>query len=595
MWTSRLFWKMFLLYGGLIFLIAATFPIALARWERANVIDQVRGQLVIAAEMIRSRVEPILAAQDLEQLQSVTHQIARITEVRLTIVAEDGEVLAESEAVVSAMQNHSNRPELIAAGNLGRGEAIRRSPTLGIDLFYLALPIYQDKTTIGFVRVASKLQSIDRKAHDRQQTLWLVAGGIVFLAAPIVYFTVGSLVRPLSQLTASSRAISAGNYQHPVTLDSHDELGELAGAFNQMRNELARRVAELEDHNRRMSVVLGGMVEGVLAVDADRRVLVVNQAARQLFNCPTEDVTGRPLLEVARNVDVDSAVTQVFNGQNPCQTEFSLPGPMRRTISLFATRLSADPSPGVVIVLHDVTELRRLENLRRDFVTNVSHELKTPLAAIKAYAETLRMGAINDSENNLGFVDGISKQAELLHRLIGDVIHLARVESGKETFEITTVDMRETIKQCLSQYKTLAEEKNIALIFEGVGDNMQVKADRDGMFAIFSNLLSNAIKYTPEDGQVNVRLRSDGQMVLLEVQDTGIGIDQEHQERVFERFFRVDQARSRDLGGTGLGLAIVKHLVLAFSGKIGVKSDLGMGSTFHVEFPPVKSLEQLSD
>ena len=290
-------------------------------------------------------------------------------------------------------------------------------------------------------------------------------------------------------------------------------------------------------------------------------------------------------MEFVRNGDIDAVVTEALRSDKTHEREITLIGPPRRVISVFATRFVTGPTPGVIVVLHDITELRRLENLRREFVANVSHELKTPLASIKAYAETLRMGAINDSAHNLGFVERISEQAEHLHQLILDLLHLARVEAGQETFQFTSVDVGPVVARCVTQVQQVAEQKAISLRISPPPEPIAAWADREGVFTIISNLVGNAVKYTPHGGEVDVRWHREGDKIILEVQDTGIGIAAEDRERIFERFYRVYKARSRELGGTGLGLAIVKHLTQSFGGSVSLTSEVNSGSVFRVTLP----------
>lgn len=590
MWTSRLFWKLFLVYGGLNFAVAAMFPLILASWQEKLLVNQVQNRLEGMALVLRAQVEDDLVAGrrdtlDDDTLDDLVKRLAREAEVRVTLVAADGDVLADSDEDVAKMQNHSNRAELIAAAELGVGSSIRRSPTLGIRMLYAAIPVRQNGRLVAFVRLAVKLDTVDQQVRQRKRMLWLCAFGVAILAAPITYLIVQSIARPLTALTASARAIRGGDYKRAVPLQSRGELGELATAFDQMRVDLESRMAELEENNMQMSTVLGGMVEGVLAVDAKRRVLLANHACRSLLGVTTSEVTGRKLLEVARNGDVDAAVSEALANEQPHTREISLIGPPRRVISIFATRFAAGPNHGAIVVLHDITELRRLENLRREFVANVSHELKTPLASIKAYAETLRMGAINDQEHNLGFVDRISDQAEYLHQLILDLLHLARVEAGQEAFQFTAVDLGSAVDRCMGQVKQLAEQRGIRLSVVASPESAKIWADSEGVFTILSNLVGNAVKYTPNEGQVEVRWWREDNEIILEVQDTGIGIAREDQERIFERFYRVHKARSRELGGTGLGLAIVKHLTQSFGGGVSLTSEVNKGSVFRVTLP----------
>jgi two-component system phosphate regulon sensor histidine kinase PhoR len=585
MWSSRLFWKLFLVYGGLNFTLAALVALILSSWQKSLLVEQVHERLDGMAVVLRAQVEDHLKTRELDRMNELAKRLAQEGNVRVTLIAADGNVLADSDENITRMNNHGSRPELIEAGRAGKGSSIRRSPTLGIRMLYLALPVKQGDELVAFVRLAVDLETIDKQVRQRQQTLWLLAFAVAMLAAPITYLIVRSIARPLSELTASARAIRGGDYERSVPLQSRGELGELATAFNQMRVDLANRVAQLEDNNEQMSTVLGGMVEGVLAVDAQRHVLLANQACRSLLGISANEVAGRPLLEIVRNAEIDSAVTEAMTSDNTHEREITLRGTPRRVISVFATRFVAGPTPGAVVVLHDITELRRLENLRREFVANVSHELKTPLASIKAYAETLRMGAINDPDHSLGFVERISEQAELLHQLIVDLLHLARVEAGQEAFHFTRVEVAPLVDQCVAQFDQLVQQKEIDLRITPPPGPIAVWADGEGVFTIFTNLVGNALKYTPSGGKVEVRWSLAANNMVFEVQDTGIGIAPEDQERIFERFYRVHKARSRELGGTGLGLAIVKHLAQSFSGSVDLTSELNSGSVFRVTLP----------
>jgi two-component system phosphate regulon sensor histidine kinase PhoR len=327
------------------------------------------------------------------------------------------------------------------------------------------------------------------------------------------------------------------------------------------------------------------MVEGVLAVGADKTILLANDAGRRMLDFTTSEPVGRPLLEVTRARPVFAVVQQAIESARTVEHEFESPGLQRRALAMRATCLPGQPCPGVVLVLHDVTELRRLENLRRELVANVSHELKTPLSAIKAYAETLRMGAVNDPEHNLRFVLRIEEQAERLHQLILDMLQIARVEAGQETFEITAVRMAGALNDCAAQFRDAAAARQITFEVLPVAESLAARVDEEGLRTILFNLVDNALKYTPAGGRVTVRCQARNETVVLEVQDTGIGIAAKDQARVFERFFRADKARSRELGGTGLGLSIVKHLAHAFGGSVAVSSQPGHGSTFHVVLP----------
>jgi two-component system phosphate regulon sensor histidine kinase PhoR len=416
--------------------------------------------------------------------------------------------------------------------------------------------------------------------------LWIAAAVVIALGAAAVWYCVRRIVEPLAELSRQVRSsAAAGGGNQPGIFEDRDEVGLLTGAFDQMQRDLARRHDQIQDHSERLAAVLSSMAEGVLAVGPDKAILLANEAARQLLDFATPRPLGRALLEVTRARPVYEAVTQSLARATPIETEFDAPGQVRRRLSLRATRLPGEPCPGVMIVLHDMTELRRLESLRRELVANVSHELKTPLAAIKGYAETLRLGAVNDQEHNLHFVRRIEEQADRLHELILDILQIARLESGQESLELTRVPLAELIEECGEQFAKAAAAKQIELRALRPAEEVAVHAEEEGVRTILNNLADNALKYTSAGGRVTIRAAAHETTVALEVEDTGIGIAEQELARIFERFYRVDKARSRELGGTGLGLSIVKHLAQAFGGNVSVHSAIGKGSTFRVELP----------
>jgi two-component system phosphate regulon sensor histidine kinase PhoR len=421
-------------------------------------------------------------------------------------------------------------------------------------------------------------------AEYRNVLLWTSAGLTIGFGALATWACVRRIMEPLTELTRHARAATGGD-QPSAPLNSPDELGVLATAFNTMQRDLARRIDQIQENNQQLQTILGSMVEGVIAVGPDQTILLANEAGRDLLDFVTPMPVGRSLLEVTRMRPVHEAVARAQATARPVETEFDSTGPKRRTLSLRATRLPGDPCPGVMLVLHDLSEVRRLESLRRELVTNVSHELKTPLAAIKAYAETLRLGAVHDPEHNLAFVGRIEEQADRLHELILDILQIARLEQGQETFEIVPVDVAQLIEASRRHFAGAAAARQITLRAELPPRQATVLADAEGARTILSNLVDNALKYTPAGGRVTIRcVLSDGE-ATLEVEDTGIGIAEKDQDRVFERFYRADRARSSELGGTGLGLSIVKHLAQSFDGSVSLTSQSGKGSTFRVTLP----------
>jgi two-component system phosphate regulon sensor histidine kinase PhoR len=348
--------------------------------------------------------------------------------------------------------------------------------------------------------------------------------------------------------------------------------------------ELQRKSGQLQESTNRLETVLGSMVEGVVAVDDRQRILFANPAARTLLDLHGSSEVGRPIWEVIRHTRIEEVIRGVLSGEDAPPVEIDLPR-KHAVVAVLASRLPGKPRAGAVLVFHNVTELRRLENIRREFVSNVSHELKTPLTAIQAYAETLLDGAIDEPEHRRQFVERIAEQSNRLHALIQDLLRLARIESGEKVFEVQAVGVAPIVTECLGAQSAVAQAKGQQLSIENASSDIRILADEGGLHTIVSNLIDNAVKYTQKGGVVAVAWRREEGWGVIEVRDNGPGIAGEHLSRIFERFYRVDKARSRDIEGTGLGLSIVKHLVQEFGGAVNVHSQLGSGTTFIVRLP----------
>lgn len=586
--SSRLTWKLLLIVASASLLSSMILGGALAHWQSQRILGQYDQRLRNAAHLVRN----VLSRQMLDHradLQSVVRALAQQTPLRFTLVDAEGQVLADSvqdsPGKVSAMEDHRNRPEIMRALAGDEGSVVRESETLGAIFKYHAVPVESGGRLIGVLRVGVPVSRIDRETHVAKRWIWGLVLGAALAGLVILYPLLRYILRPLPALTEASQAIASGDYDHRVYVANRDELGQLGRTLNRIGHDLKLRMSQLLQTTDRQSTVLGGMVEGVIAVDERQRVVLANRAAGRLFEFRPEGAVGRPLLEVVRDHALHQAVTTAIFTRQAQRVETRREGSDRLIADVHVNPLPGTPCPGVVLVMHDTTELHRLESLRRDFVTNASHELKTPLSSIKAYAETLRNGAIGDPEASDKFLGRIEEQADRLHRLILDMLTIARIESAQQVFEIVSVDVGEAADTCVEDCRQAAEAKNIRLSVEANQSPCSVRADREGLREILNNLVDNAIKYTPPGGAVVIRWRCDHGVCRLEVEDTGIGIGDEDRKRVFERFYRVDKARSRELGGTGLGLSIVKHLSQAFGGKVSVASEPGIGSTFSVELP----------
>jgi len=403
--------------------------------------------------------------------------------------------------------------------------------------------------------------------------------------------------RAMAELERGFAAIADGRVVRPVTADIGGRLGDLARGFNELAPRLEARLEMLEGDRHLLAAVLEGMTEAVIAVDARRRLLFANEAAGALFGLGPGSV-GRLVAELIRSPRVQEAVDFSLAGPAPHRAEIVAAGADAqgasgpRNLSVQGTPLPGSPPPGAVLVFHDVTDLRRLEQMRQDFVANASHELKTPLAAIKAYTETLLDGALHDEAVNERFLTQIDEQADRLNRLILDLLSLARIEAGGSAFHHAPLPLGPVVRKIVEAHRGRAEAKGLEFVTDlPKEDGPWVRADEEAIRQVLDNLIDNAAKYTQEGGRVGVICRADGDRIQIEVSDDGRGLPREDLPRIFERFYRVDKARSRELGGTGLGLAIVKHLVQTLGGRVSVESRSGQGSTFRVTIPRITGSE----
>jgi two-component system phosphate regulon sensor histidine kinase PhoR len=588
--SSQLFWRMFLAYAGLVLLGIVATTWSIASWQEDQLIDQCNLRLRDAGILLRDNVADRLPEKPSEQLQGEIRELSRELEMRLTVIAADGKVLADSAqpdvAAVEKLENHKSRTEIVRAKRLGEAKTRRNSPSLGDAYFYYAIAIERDGENFGVVRTALPVSIVDGQMSAMRRIVWSVGAILGVMGLGTTYWLTRRLVGPISVLTDAAEGITAGQFAQRIGVNTNDEFGILARSFERMSSELDTRETQLRESVQRQTTVLGGMVEGVIAVDSEHHVLFANVAAGEKLGFESTRVEGLPLLEVVRSHELREIVQQALETSQTVRGEIAWQA--RKTqlmLNIQATPLAGSPVPGVVLVLHDVTELKRLEGLRQQFVANVSHELKTPLSSIKAYTETLLNGALDDPQHARHFLSRIDDQATRLHELILDLLSLARIESGQAAMEITSLPIKQVVEKCVRDQEERARASGVTIENQVQDSPLLVRADEEGLLQILGNLIDNAIKYTPAGGVITVRCHNDDKDAVIEVADTGVGIEPEHHSRLFERFYRVDKARSRELGGTGLGLAIVKHLCQAMQGSVSVSSEPGKGSVFGVRLP----------
>jgi two-component system phosphate regulon sensor histidine kinase PhoR len=507
---------------------------------------------------------------------------------RITLIAKDGKVLGDSHESPEIMESHESRPEILRARKEGIGWATRHSRTLGERMVYVAIRA-TGAGDVAVVRAALPEIALANALSDFHRRMAFGAVLIVALAGLVTLVAARRISRPLEDIRNAAGRFASGDLSFRIPTTGSEETAELAQAMNDMAAQLDDRIHTVLNQRNEQEAVLSSMVEGVLAVDSKERVLTMNHAAGNLLSIAPPEALGRTLQEITRNSEIHDFARRALRADGPTERDITFfhSGDTRSIQAHGAPIQDADGRRlGVVIVLNDVTRLRRLESIRQDFVANVSHELKTPITSIKGFVETLRDGAMNDAEDASRFLAIIARQADRLGAIIEDLLSLSRIEqdANEDALELQLTPLRGILAGAMESCRMKAGEKSIEIDLE-CSEDMNVKANAPLLEQALVNLIDNAIKYSPDGAHVRVSAEQDKGATAISVADDGCGIAEGHVGRLFERFYRVDKARSRQLGGTGLGLAIVKHIALAHGGRVSVESRPNEGSTFtlHLE------------
>jgi len=513
------------------------------------------------------------------------------SETRITIIAADGRVLADSHYEISEMDNHRNRPEVVQAVRSNDfGNEIRYSETIGEKMLYYAVPINSDGEIIGILRTARPLSFIRGVLVEDIKSYLFFFVILAFITIILGWRLTYSIVKPLETVTETAEKISEGDLTQRIPVRKYNsEIEKLARMFNYMADELEDKVTEISQEKNRIEAILESMVDGVIAVDRDGEITLINPAASRIFNIEAEKIEGKDLLTTLFSHRIEMYLQRAFDTKKSIKREIKYKNPEQKIIQATFIPLldEEDKITGGVIVLTDITELRKLETVRNDFVANVSHELRTPLTSIVGYLDTLLESDVEDPEIRNKFLKIIKEEADRLSILIKDLLNLSEIES--HTFDLKPGSFKNVLNKVIKLMEKNAEKKEIELQFEIADDLSPVYMVREQIKQVLINLFDNAIKYTPRAGKIKITVRQIDDKVYFSIKDNGMGIPQADQERIFERFYRVDKARSRAFGGTGIGLSIVRNIIKQHGSEIQVKSREGEGSEFYFYLNTVES------
>ena len=588
MLRSRILWKLFSGYVVLILLSISIVGILISKQVEEETLSEIERSLYLRATFLQNIALELLSNSSNIKIQDRIKNLGKKIDTRFTVININGRVLADSQKDPKAMDNHGNRPEILAAHSHGQGITTRFSDTIKNNMMYYALAVMKDDKLIGYVRTSLPLSVIDERL-SRIHTLVLFAMSVSILVALLLgFFVARGFAKPLTAMTTIAENMSEGNYDQRISIDRKDEIGSLAKALNKMAKNSSERLETIILEKNKLVAILAGMVEGVVAVDKNENIIHFNEAAKRI-------------LGISNNVDMDRKIWETTHLQEFCQI-FSLAlneeteiRKKYKTVKKSKDQIvDVHASPfrdgsgelvGVVAVLYDVSELERLETIRKDFVANVSHELKTPITAARGLLETVIDDNEMSIENHRIFITKAMNQILRLSNIVTDLLSLSRLETVKMDLIRECIDLRDVVNDSIQALHPVSEEKRISIEYEEFDMSLEVLGDREALSQSVNNLIDNAIKYNSKNGKVWLRLYNEGKNAVLEVRDSGIGIETLEKHRIFERFYRIDKARSTQVGGTGLGLSIVKHTVLAHGGQLSVESFLGTGSTFKIFIP----------
>jgi two-component system phosphate regulon sensor histidine kinase PhoR len=575
-------WRIAIPFIVLIVVSMGVLGIYLTNSVRNSQLDNLRFHLEQEAKITAEASIPTLLNEG-DTPDVLAKKLGKEIDTRITIIAPDGTVLGDSIEDPTTMENHGTRPEIMDALASGIGESTRFSTTLEQQMMYVAVPVTSEGKLLGIARVALSIDNVEKSVNHLTRTIILATVAIAVLAILAAWLIARTTTRPIRQLTKASREIAAGQLEKKIGLPTKGEIGQLVQAFNEMSSNLKTTVEAISAEKAKLTGILANMADGVIMTDVDGNVLLANAAAGKFFGFKEEDAVNKPIIEVVHDHEVDEILKLCLKTGQEQNAQFES-GIARRFLRAIAVPIDKDGRlNGALLLLQDLTELKNLQTMRRELVGNISHELRTPIAGIKAMAETLRDGGIDDKETARDFLARIGSESDRLTQIVTELTQLSRIETGQAKLNMESVNLNTLIDGVLAEMNPMAERQQITLLTEQDPDLPPVQADKDRIRQTIINLVHNAIKFNRPAGTVNVSTGYDSKSVTVDVSDSGTGISKEDLPHVFERFYKADKARTG--GGSGLGLAIAKHTVQAHGGDIRVYSEEGKGSIFTFSLP----------
>jgi two-component system phosphate regulon sensor histidine kinase PhoR len=585
---KRLIWQLFPSY-----LLITVISLGAITWYASNslrdfFIEQTTSDLEARARILEKEILEYFEPLDQMGIDMLCKSVGKTGSTRFTVILPSGKVIGDSVNSPEAMENHVDRPEILQALRGQRGVSVRYSRTLEESMMYVGIPLKSKSNIVGVIRTSVPLTSIDQAIQSVQIKIVIAGTFIAILAAFLSLLFSRRISRPIEEIKKGAECFANGDLQCRLPVFYSAEIGSLSETMNQMAEDLHARINTIKQQRNQIEAMLSSMVEGVIGVDSEEKVINMNRAAAWMFGCNPYEAQGRSIQEVVRNTEIQQFVTHTLSSGKALEKDIVLYSHGERFVNAHGTLLhnAEGKQIGALIVLNDITRLRRLENIRREFVANVSHEIKTPITAIKGFVETLREGATQDPQEAERFLGIIGKHVDRLDAIIEDLLSLSRIEQVEEKNEVALHEgpIREVLVTAIQLCEAKAKEKNIRLELS-CNKELKAKINAALLEQAIANLLDNAVKYSDAEGIIRIEARQADNKVSISVRDQGCGIDKEHLPRIFERFYRADKARSRKLGGTGLGLAIVKHIAQAHGGHVTVESTPGKGSTFTIHLP----------